>query len=41
MTVLSQAHLCSHHEKHVSMKHIRSRIDESRFIQGNLIVVNM
>jgi len=40
MTVLSQAHLC--HEKHgVSMKHIRSRIDESRFIQGNLIVVNI
>lgn len=42
MTVLSQAHLCSYHEKHdVSMKHIRLRTDESRFIQGNLIVVNI
>lgn len=42
MTVLSQAHLCSYHEKHdVSMKHIRPRTDESCFIQGNLIVVNI
>lgn len=42
MTAPSRAHLCSRHEKHdVSMKHIRSRSDESRFIQGNLIVAYM